>query len=132
MKINKVFHIFVIFVILFLFVVSQIASAQQISEVEQATADARRDAELNVSPFAWGAAGFVCGCIAPVYAYLAKPEIPVGALLGKSPAYVDAYTQVYQQNAQRRRLQAAVIGCAVGSALSSASYYLFVFPHLDL
>ena len=132
MKINKVFHIFVIFIILFLFVVSQIGSAQQISEVEQATADARRDAELNVSPFAWGAAGFVCGCIAPVYAYVAKPEIPVGALLGKSPAYVDAYTQVYQQNAQRRRLQAAVIGCAVGSALSSASYYLFVFPHLDL
>ena len=132
MKINKVFHIFVIFIILFLFVVSQIANAQQISEVEQATADARRDAELNVSPFAWGAAGFVCGCIAPVYAYLAKPEIPVGALLGKSPAYVDAYTQVYQQNAQRRRLQASVIGCAVGSALSSASYYLFVFPHLDL
>ena len=132
MKINKVFHIFVIFIILFLFVVSQIGSAQQISEVEQATADARRDAELNVSPFAWGAAGFVCGCIAPVYAYLAEPEIPVGALLGKSPAYVDAYTQVYQQNAQRRRLQASVIGCAVGSALSSASYYLFVFPHLDL
>ena len=132
MKINKVFHIFVIFIILFLFVVSQIANAQQISEVEQATADARRDAELNVSPVAWGAAGFVCGCFAPIYAYLAMPEIPVGALLGKSPAYVEAYTQVYHQNAQRRRLQAAVIGCAISSAVSSASYYLFVFPHLDL
>ena len=129
MKINRVFYF--IFLSVFVLVISQIASAQQMSEVEQATADARRDAELNVSPFAWGAAGFVCGCFAPVYAYLAMPEIPVGALLGKSPVYVDAYTQVYQQNAKRRRLQASVIGCAVGSAMSTASYYLFVFPNLE-
>ena len=129
MKINRVFYI--IFLSVFVLVLSQVAIAQQTSEVEQAAADARRDAEQNVSPFAWGAAGFACGCFAPVYAYLAMPEIPVGALLGKTPAYVDAYTRVYRQNAKRRRIQAAVIGCAVGSALSSASYYLFVFPHLE-
>ena len=109
----------------------QIVGAQQMSEIEQATADARRDAAFNVSPFAWGAAGFVCGCFAPLYAFVAMPEVPVGALLGKSPAYVDAYTQVYHQNARRRRIQASIIGCAVGSVLSSASYYLFVFPHLE-
>ena len=126
MKINRVFYL--IFLSIFVLVMSQIASAQQISEVEQATADARRDAELNVSPFAWGAAGFVCGCFAPVYAYLSMPDIPVGALLGKSPAYVDAYTQVYHQNAKRRRLQATVIGCAVASVASSVAYYLFVLP----
>lgn len=128
MKINTVFHIFVIFITLFVLVMSQTASAQQISEVQQATEDARRDAELNVSPVAWGSAGFVCSFFAPIYAYLALPEVPVGALLGKSPAYVDAYTQVYHQNVTRRRLQAAVIGCAIGSAASSAAYYLFVLP----
>ena len=131
MRIRTVLHVSVIFVTVFMLGMSQVASAQT-SEVEQATADARRDAELNVSPIAWGAAGFVCGCFAPVYAYLATPEVPVGALLGKSPAYVDAYTQVYQQNTRRRRLQASVIGCAIGSAVSSVSYYLFVFPHLDI
>ena len=124
MKINRVFYL--IFLSIFVLVMSQIASAQQMSEIEQATADARRDAELNVSPFAWGAAGFVCGCFAPVYAYLSMPEIPVGALLGKSPAYVDAYTQVYHQNAQRRRLQAAVIGCAISSAVGTITSYMFV------
>ena len=68
MKMNTVFHISVIFITVFVLVMPQIASAQQMSEVEQATEDARRDAELNVSPFAWGAAGFVCGCFAPIYA----------------------------------------------------------------
>ena len=132
MRINTVFQTLVIFMALLILVMPQIASSQQLSEVEQATADARRDVSLNVSPFAWGAAGFVCGCLAPIYAYVALPEIPVGALLGKSPAYIDAYTRVYQQNAKRQRIQAAVIGCAVGSAVSTASYYLFVLPQLDL
>ena len=124
MKINRVFH--VIFLSVFVLVMSQIAGAQQMSEVEQATADARRDAERNVSPLAWGSAGFVCNFLAPIYAYVALPEVPVGALLGKSPAYVDAYTQVYQQNVQRRRLQAAVIGCAISSAVGTITSYMFV------
>ena len=131
MKINTVFHVLVIFMSLFMLGMSQIAIAQQTSEVQQATEDARRDAELNVSPFTWASVGFVCGCFAPAYAYLATPDIPIGALLGKTPAYVDAYTRVYHQNAKRRRIQASVIGCAIGSAVSTASYYLFVFPQLD-
>ena len=131
MKSNTVFHMLIIFMSLFVLGMPQIGIAQDTSEIQQATQDARRDAEQNVSPFAWGAAGFVCGCFSPVYAYFSTPEVPVGALLGKTPAYIDAYTRVYQQNAKRRRLQAAVIGCAIGSALSSASYYLFVFPQLD-
>lgn len=92
------------------------------------TADARRDAAQNVSPLASGSAGVVCGFFALIYAYLALPEIPVGALLGKSPAYIDAYTQVYQQNARWRRIQASVIRCAIASAASSVAYYLFVLP----
>lgn len=124
MRIHTVFQIFVITV--FVLALSQIASAQQLSEIGLATADARRDAERNVSPLAWGSAGFVCSFFAPIYAYLAMPEVPVGALLGRSPEYVDAYTQVYHQNARRRRLQASVIGCAIGSVVSSITTYLFV------
>ena len=132
MKINTIFPIFIIFFSLSVLGIPQIAIAQQTSEIQQATQDARRDAQQNVSPFAWASVGFVCGCFGPAYAYLATPEIPVGALLGKTPTYVDAYTSVYHQNAKRRRLQASVIGCAIGSAVSTASYYLFVLPQLDL
>lgn len=132
MKINTVFHIFVIFIALFVLVIPQISVAQETSEIQEATADARRDAEQNVSPFAWASAGFVCGCFAPLYVYMTTPEVPVGALLGKTPTYVNTYTQVYKENAKRRRLQAAAIGCAIGSAVSTAYYYLFVLPQLEL
>ncbi|RKU10841.1 hypothetical protein C6503_19345 [Candidatus Poribacteria bacterium] len=132
MKINKVFHIFVIFITVFVLVMSHIASAQQMSEVEQATADARRDAEQNFSPLSWTSVGFLCGCFGLGYAYFVTPGVPVGALLGKSPVYVDAYTRVYQENVKRKRLQSTVIGCAIGSAVSTAYYYMFVLPQLNL
>ena len=127
MKTHTVFYM--IFLSMFVLVMPQMGVAQQTSEVEQAAADARRDAEQTVSPLAWGSAGIVCSFFAPIYAYLALPELPVGALLGKSPAYVDAYTQVYQQNARRLRIQASVIGCAIASAAGSVAYYLFVLPN---
>ena len=132
MKINTVFHIFVIFIVSLLLVMPQIVVAQQASEIQQATEDARRDAKLNVSPTAWGAAGFLCGCFAPAYAFLSMPEVPVAILLGKTPTYVNIYTRVYQENVKRQRIQASVIGCAIGSAVSTAYYYLIVFPQLDL
>ena len=131
MKINTAFHMLVIFMCLFVLVMPQIAIAQQASEIQQATEDARRDAEQNVSPLAWGSAGFLCGCFGAAYAYFATPEIPVGALLGKTPTYVDAYTRVYRQNAKRQRIQASVIGCAIGSAVSTAYYYMFILPQLE-
>ena len=132
MKINTVFHIFIIFLSMLVLVMPQIATAQEISETQQATEDARRDAELNTSLMAWGSAGFLCGCFGFTYAYFATPGIPAGILLGKSPTYVDTYTQVYQQHVKRRRLQASIIGCAIGSAVSTAYYYIFVLPQLDL
>ena len=128
MKINTTFHIFVIFLSLLVLVMPQIAAAQEISETQQATQDARRDAELNTSLLAWGSAGFLCGCFGFAYAYLATPGVPAGVLLGKSPIYVDTYTQVYQQHVKRRRLQASIIGCAVGSAISTVYTYMFVLP----
>lgn len=130
MKLNTIFHIFVI--LLSMSVMPQIVIAQETSEIQQATQDARRDAEQNVSHAAWASAGFVCGCFAPLYVYMTTPEVPVGVLLGKSPTYVNTYTQVYKENAKRRRLHAAVIGCAIGSAVSTAYYYLFVLPQLEL
>ena len=132
MKINTVVHVFVICMSLLVIVMPQIAIAQQTSEMQQAAADARRDAEQNFSPLSWTSVGFLCGCFGLGYAYFVTPEVPVGALLGKSPAYVDAYTRVYQENVKRKRLQSTVIGCAIGSAVSTAYYYMFVLPQLDL
>ena len=136
MKRNTVFHVLAIVMSLLVFGMPQMVIAQDTtdmqSEIQQATADARRDAKQNTSPLAWGAGGFACGCFAPLYAYITTPQVPVGTLLGKTPTYVSTYTQVYQENAKRQRIQAAVIGCAIGSAVSTAYYYIAIFPQLEL
>ena len=131
MKRNTVFHVLAIFMSLLVLSMPQIVIAQETSEIQQATADARKDVERDMSPLAWGAAGFLCGCFAPAYAYISTPQVPAGALLGKSPTYVNAYTQVYQEDVKRKRIQATFIGCAVGSAMSTAYYYLFLLPQLE-
>lgn len=89
MKINTIFHIFLI--LISVSVMSQIVIAQETAEIQQATQDARRDVEQNISPAAWASAEFVCGCFAPLYVYMTTPEVPVGALLGKSSTYVSIY-----------------------------------------
>ena len=67
-----------IFVVLLIFNMPLLVSAQQVvSEVEQARADAERDAEKYVSSLAWNAVGFGCGCFGLAYAYLATPTVVV-------------------------------------------------------
>ena len=57
-----------IFVVLLIFNMPLLVSAQQVvSEVEQARADAERDAEKYVSSLAWNAVGFGCGCFGLAY-----------------------------------------------------------------
>ena len=89
-----------------------------VSEVQQARTDAERDAEKNISSLAWGFGGFACNVFGIAYAYFAKPSIPAGVLLEKSPSYTDTYTEVYRYHAKQRRLQAAVIGFGVLIAIS--------------
>ena len=45
----------------------------QVDEVQIATTDAKKDAKNDVSMLAWGAGGFVCSCLAPMYAYFNTP-----------------------------------------------------------
>ena len=116
MKINTFFHILVIFLALLVIGMPQIAIAQQTSERQQAIKDARRDAQQHTSPLAWTAIGFVCGGCGVGYAYFRTPPIPAGALLGKTPTYVDTYTRVYRQTAKGLRTRAAIIGCGISAA----------------
>ena len=91
----------------------------QMNDFQIATADAKRDAKNDVSMLAWGAGGFVCSCLAPIYAYFNKPVAPAHRFIGKSSTYVDTYTLVYRQNVKRRRIQASVIGCGAASLLGT-------------
>ena len=94
----------------------------QPSPSEQAAADAKTDAKLYVSPFAWGAYGFACACLAIPHANLIDPNLPIDRIIGKSPEYVDTYTHVFRQHAKRRRLQAAAIGCGISAVIGALTF----------
>lgn len=131
MKSYSGFYIFISLTCILLLLIIPIVSMAQQSDTQQATEDARRDVEQNFSPLAWGAGGFMCGICGFAYAYWATPELPIGRLIGKSPTYVNTYTLIYRQETKRQRMQAVAVGCGIGSAVSTLSYYLFVLPQLQ-
>ena len=77
----------------------------------EADFDAERDAELAISSGSWFVFGFSYGGIGVISAVLSSPSADPGRLVGKSPAYVDAYVQVYKSVAKDRRLKSSILGC---------------------
>lgn len=101
-----------------------IATHAQMTDVQQAEADARRDVGQDVSAISWGVGGFFCGVCAVAYVYIDKPQVPASRLVGKSPEYISFYTDTYNREVKKQRGQAAMIGCLAGSIFSTLTYYL--------
>ena len=61
---------------------------------------------------AWSGAGV--GCLLPLtLGYSYQPGPPPDRFIGKSPEYIDLYTEFYKKKAQQRRVSSAAIGAAV-------------------
>lgn len=103
-----------------------IAIHAQMTEVQQAEADARRDVSQDVSAISWGIGGFFCNVCAVAYVYISKPQVPASRLVGKSPEYVSFYTDTYNREVRKKRGQAAMIGCLAGTIFSTLTSYLSV------
>ena len=110
--------------ILFTTLLYPIAMHAQMTEVQQAEADALRDVDQDVSPISWGIGGFFCGVCAVAYVYIDKPQVPASRLVGKSAEYVSFYTDTYNREVRKQRGQAALIGCLAGSIFSTLTIYL--------
>lgn len=82
----------------------------------QAIADARRDAEQDVSTN-WALAGFGCGVFAFVYAFVDPPNVPTSRLVGKRPEYIAFYMEEYKSAARRRKMQYACIGWGISAVV---------------
>ena len=103
----------------------QITGVQQgMTDVQQADADARRDATQDVSTISWGIGGFFCGVCAVAYVYINRPQVPASQLVGKSAGYVSIYTDTYNREVKKHRFQAAMIGCLASSVLNTLTFYL--------
>lgn len=87
--------------------------------VELAHGNARRDAGLNLSWIAYGAG---CWMFAVVHASVNNPTVPSDRLLGKSPKYVNAYTDEYKRSVKNQRMEMSAIGWGVSLA---ATFWLW-------
>ena len=113
-----------VILIVFTTMLYPIATYAQMTDVQQAEADARRDVGQDVSTISWGIGGFFCGVCAVAYVYIDKPQVPASRLVGKSAEYVSFYSDTYNREVKKKRGQAAMIGCLAGSILSTLTYYL--------
>ncbi len=115
-----------VILLLFTTMLYPISTYAQMTEVQQAEADARRDVGQDVSPISWGVGGFFCGVCAVAYVYIDKPQVPAARLVGKSADYVSFYTDTYNREVKKQRGQAAMIGCLAGSIFYTLTSYLSV------
>lgn len=117
------------FLVLIVFSVTPCVSSQQIDEYEisqmQAAAEeARRDARADVNALTWFFAGISCNVFTVLYAHVVTPRVPVEQLAGKSPAYVNAYALAYREEAQQIRRTTSLIGCGIAGAAVGCLAYL--------
>ncbi|RKU24696.1 hypothetical protein C6503_00275 [Candidatus Poribacteria bacterium] len=80
--------------------------------VELAQKDAKQDTGHDAD-LRWFAYGGGCWMFAVAYANLSNPTVPSHRLLGKSPEYVDTYSDAYKRAIKNRRMKMAGIGWSI-------------------
>ena len=122
MNIGRLFHILVFVMAVLVFSMSIAAFAQQNSELFDAVIAAEQDAKAGVNQLNWWTSG--CGLIGFIMANRESQPSPA-RLVGKSPEYVEVYTQVYKAKVKNLRISGAVPGCLT-TIISSIILFLFI------
>lgn len=87
------------------------------SDAAQAEVDAHADANANLSGILWFFAGFFLSWIGIILGYLLTPSPDGARLVGKSPVYVQAYTDAYGSAGQSYQGIHAVYGCVTSGVI---------------
>ena len=126
MKIGSTFHIVFFFIAVLGFSMSSVPFAQQNSERVEAIIAAEQDAKATVNQDQWWAYGcFLIGVIAADK----TPQPPAARLVGKSPEYVEAYTQAYEEKVRNLQRSAATPGCL--TTVFSAGILVIILSSID-
>ncbi len=83
----------------------------------QGAMDGRADAPTQISGTLWFFAGFFLTWIGIILGYVLNPSPDGARLVGKSPAYVSAYTQAYQDAGRAFQGIHAVYGCITSGVI---------------
>ena len=70
--------------------------------------------------------GMLAGAAIPfILTYNHNPSPPVDRLVGKSPEYIERYTEAYRKKARRIRTQSAVAGCLLPGCVVALVGFIF-------
>lgn len=87
------------------------------SEQTQAVADGKADADADISAVLWFGAGFLLTWGGILLGYLLPPTPDGVHLIGRSPAYISAYTAAYQSEGKSFQGIHAVYGCVTAGVI---------------
>jgi hypothetical protein len=96
-----------------------------VNEVTQAQIDGRADVPNNVSGTLWFVAGFFLSWIGILLGYLLTPSPDGARLVGKSPAYVQAYTEAYGNEGRSFQGIHAVYGCVTSGIIYIVFFVIY-------
>ena len=124
-KLKNSFQILAFLMAVLTFSMPFVTFAQQNSLQAEAIAAAERDAQNDINKGLWFLGGCFGGVIGVIIAYGIEPSPPATRLLGKSPEYVDFYTQAYVEKANKLQTNSALGGCCV-TTLYMAIFYGYI------
>ncbi len=93
-------------------------------ELKNARAYAEAVAKDKVAAQTWVAAGLLLGPIGVLFAYATTPSLPESYLVGKSPEYVEAFTDAYTEKGKSIQRSRALQGCVAGVVVGGCVYLM--------
>ena len=94
-------------------------SQEEPQEVERIRAQAEADAVADGGDkTTYGIGGFLCGILGYIFAAASNVTVPPERLIGKSPTYVEAYSDSYTQKVKKMRKSAACTGWIFGAIIA--------------
>ncbi|MBN1981696.1 MAG: hypothetical protein JW795_09200 [Chitinivibrionales bacterium] len=90
---------------------TQTVATPDASDIIIGQEEGKQDAQKNVKKIGWFAAGCISGVTGWIISMIVDPNPPVMKLLGKSPAYVQAYVDAYKDEAKKIQRGHALLGC---------------------
>lgn len=94
------------------------AQQGEISEYFQGKIDGQRDGKSS-SKILWLAGGCLLGPLGILIGYILPPSVPGDRLIGKSPEYVQGYTEGYREKGREQNALWAAGGYLIQSSLLS-------------
>ena len=116
-------NLIIILVLVFLFPTFVIAQEQ---DKLQGYADGERDATYETSGTTWLLVGCLTGGFSWIYPEIATPSVPQSRLVGKSEAYIAAYTDSYTAKRKSIIQKNSCIGGIIYWGCFAVSYVIII------